>query len=860
MTFGPPLDSAFPPKTIQIKQSVIEKNGLSRPQTTSAKPPALHRPTNKFLHHLPELHIEFKPLVQVDPSVLTTAVARGVPLQNPRPGDYLLNKTSSTEGIASKKSLELKKRYLLGESASPALTPSPLSSIGLMKSDSTSVLDSKFKHFHSNISAGQKMLAAPPSTTATAAATSNSGSSPAASCSTAPGLMHSATTIDMLPALQSRIAAAAQLSPPIGGGDKPTAVSTPAMPSTAVIVAPLPQPETPAETETATPLITHETIDLCTPDKSQRDIRRLNLTEEIRKNEEFIRKLDQTAPPTATSSLNSDTLLTIDLTEEVTPERRSSGDKNAAAAAAAAASAAAAERSKVAIDAMLAVTTTTVAAAAATNASAALKDPQSTTILEEDSLSSSISLTSSSTSSVDEIPHYVLDSTTSPETHRAESTAKDQLVLSAVTTPPETRTTQTPFEPSPPSVASRHHHDELMQIDSLMIVDGKYVGDPADLVHMRLPADVNAAAVRAQPAEQPPLIEPPPLNIPSPFRLGASAAPRREYVRPLRSTASAGGALRPELKFDTRNENKIDTLQSMPRPAKPCQLDVQRPLVAVTDAAVDLDKTPTAAAPSTAVLSGTGKSAKQLQQQQHSDSETEDVETGAGLTETELSDWAADDAVSENFVDIEFVLNSNKGTIKRNKKKRHSHQLAANLKSTAAAGEPTTSGGGGPSQRSSGSGSGKKAAEQQQRCPLARDLELDEIEFMDTGSEDSCMESYSATNQAMLRNRGYVQFVQTTIAPVESATRTTPNAVGQLPASARCLSERSANSTATGTTATPVNSKQDAYSYKSDAGYGSSPKDSLDRNVAVEDVIQERPGIDYIEQGACVLGKLLYSF
>lgn len=93
-----------------------------------------------------DILLKFKPLVQVDPSVLNSNIA---PLRNPRPGDYLLNKTPSTEGIASKKSLELKKRYLLGESNAGS---------GIMKSGSTSILDSKLRNFHSNISECQKLL------------------------------------------------------------------------------------------------------------------------------------------------------------------------------------------------------------------------------------------------------------------------------------------------------------------------------------------------------------------------------------------------------------------------------------------------------------------------------------------------------------------------------------------------------------------------------------------------------------------------------------------------------------------------------------------------------------------------------
>ncbi|XP_066592367.1 F-actin-monooxygenase MICAL3 [Prorops nasuta] len=71
------------------------------------------------------------------------------PLVNPRRGDYLLNRTHSTEGIASKLSLELKKRYLLGGSAVAG---------SVMKSGSTSNVDTKLSNFSDAISQHQKLL------------------------------------------------------------------------------------------------------------------------------------------------------------------------------------------------------------------------------------------------------------------------------------------------------------------------------------------------------------------------------------------------------------------------------------------------------------------------------------------------------------------------------------------------------------------------------------------------------------------------------------------------------------------------------------------------------------------------------
>ncbi|XP_071876598.1 molecule interacting with CasL isoform X2 [Bombus fervidus] len=71
------------------------------------------------------------------------------PLINPRKGDYLLNRTHSTEGIASKLSLELKKKYLLGGTAFGS---------SVMKSGSASNVDTQLRNFTDAISQHQKLL------------------------------------------------------------------------------------------------------------------------------------------------------------------------------------------------------------------------------------------------------------------------------------------------------------------------------------------------------------------------------------------------------------------------------------------------------------------------------------------------------------------------------------------------------------------------------------------------------------------------------------------------------------------------------------------------------------------------------
>ncbi|KAM3968950.1 LOW QUALITY PROTEIN: molecule interacting with CasL [Aphomia sociella] len=73
----------------------------------------------------------------------------------PLPQDYPLSRTRSAGGIATKRALELKRRYLLGEPSPPAVR----------KSDSTSQLDTKLEAFRSNITEFQKMLHPAPTPT-----------------------------------------------------------------------------------------------------------------------------------------------------------------------------------------------------------------------------------------------------------------------------------------------------------------------------------------------------------------------------------------------------------------------------------------------------------------------------------------------------------------------------------------------------------------------------------------------------------------------------------------------------------------------------------------------------------------------
>lgn len=101
------------------------------------------------------IKLEFSPLAEsksasvLSKNTLNSVLSKPTPLLNPRKGDYLLSKTQSTEGIATKMSLELRKKYLLGNTG--AMNP-------IAKSGSATILDSKLKNFASNITECQKLL------------------------------------------------------------------------------------------------------------------------------------------------------------------------------------------------------------------------------------------------------------------------------------------------------------------------------------------------------------------------------------------------------------------------------------------------------------------------------------------------------------------------------------------------------------------------------------------------------------------------------------------------------------------------------------------------------------------------------
>lgn len=748
-----------------------------------------------------DIHLEFKPLVEVDPTIKLSQ--NRAPLSIPRPGDYTLSKTASTEGIASKKSLELKKKYLLGE---------PAGGTGVLKSGSASALDSKFKSFHSNITECQKLLNPAP---------------------------------EISPTMQTFLQKTAPAPPPSllslrkeallsGSNDEKENVYDGKM------MAGLGSQKRYAETVNAT-LVENklnemkreeegkrddrpnnneriiETIDLITPEKEKKVDGNRQEENGERKNEEDgdkivemrnISNLKHMYIDLTADSPNCDrSLVETTLNFSMTPPSARGGvmqsngelknsvpdiisnikiDKN----------------ENTVEEIMVEEEERTRSPAHETSIQvpdmAWSQDQDEEELCEDDEEddddidSDSISDSStSSTSSVEDIPHFILDSTTSPETQHDERFV--------------------------PRVEIRDTAGELMQIDSLMIIDGKYIGDPEDLKLLeKLPPDTKIAAEISQqemnldsicvalveepkgettedddeerdrtptpPQQVENLIAPIPLPVQE-LELGQDTPKSAPTTQPSSPTNP-----KPELKFDSRNENKLESMINLPLVLDRNDQPVEKPrnLNFTSRRSPDTDAEKTPLAPSQLL--------PQLAKAEGSDSETE--LTAQNLTETELSDWAADDAVSENFVDIEFALNSNKGTIKRNKPKHGRLQQKKSISTPLA---PIVV-------------SKQTQHHQSSEDGIMKNLAIEDIEFMDTGSEEeSCIETYSTTNRAMLKNRGYVEFVD-------------PSDSRKLPY-------------------TIVGSNQNQ-------SYSQTSKPAL-----VEAINKQVAGVDYIEQGAYLLNS-----
>ncbi|XP_055384739.1 F-actin-monooxygenase Mical isoform X4 [Condylostylus longicornis] len=793
------------PTKVQIKSIVID-NGMPGSQPKLRTVTNTHATTTALQTALSHQKLEFKPLVQVDPSLLNS---NRVPLKNPRPGDYLLNKTASTEGIASKKSLELKKRYLLGGE--------DILGNKIMKSGSTSVLDSKLKNFHSNISECQKLL------------------NPAAEIS--PGMK---TFLDRTKLVNSNEKLGNILQSDIVNKSNTksdlTSKSEQKLPESNLpqndfvmnqneinkMETTKKQHEFKTNTPVKIPSPIIETIDLISPEKTVPiiDLNESNIPS----------ALNVSSPEifNARNSLDGQKLLLT--TIEVIDLTKASSDENEPCSIIRNTPLPSSNETKNVIPDILThtekyktdsersanteenkIVTTNVSKREETN-----DDCQETSIevpsipwakksdkdeecdnVETDSLTSE----SSSTSSLNDIPHYILDSTTSPDTQNGFNLFSNSSAA----------------EPIVPRLEIHDSSGTLMQIDSLMIIDGQYIGDPEDLKLMEIPegmttststitADTiieNSSSSQSKSSEKD--------DVENKTAHKDSSEINETF---LTKDATNPKAVKPEkkieLKFDTKNENKVESLKNLPlvleasdaklvkeRPVKPNTLEIGKPVMSSSIISplksVDNDKTPVASE----------KNITPITENPVSDSETE--VTGQVLTETELSDWTADDAVSENFVDIEFVLNSNKGTIRRNKKGSKKKPSGPNsfsssifkanrLASLATSETPTKECGG-----------------------ILENLAIGEIDFMDTGSEGSCAEAYSATNRALIQNHGYIEFIE--------------------------------NDAVTPTLTSPYH--QDNKNSINKNNYHNSVTNVYKRSNSNKEI----PGIDYIEQGACILGS-----
>ncbi|XP_011194493.2 F-actin-monooxygenase Mical isoform X6 [Zeugodacus cucurbitae] len=789
------------PTKVQVKTTVIASTAGQRhhvPTTNTANAHNLHNKGSylqKYQVNPPQP--QFKPLVQVDPTLLTKT---RTPLQNPRPGDYLLNKTASTEGIASKKSLELKKRYLLGEQGNGNK---------IQKSGSTSVLDSRIRSFQSNISECQKLL------------NPGSGISPSMKTfldrtklgeSSNNDLMRSATT-NILNDLKVEITIQKASSTASTDNEKENLFvnsknelnkgmeySETVNTTLVETVNNKKSPSTPTNSHTIL-----GTIDLVTPEKEKPksiiDITKVDIpTKMLESNIDFIENINvDDAQMKLNSPENNETLLTADSNKiiDLTCESPVKSDNTIIEELKPDVSKDVKERipdllGHIGQEVKSTPLRQTEDQQHLLSHSCDEEKMDSPEKLEElfdndtlqiqvpnipwntrktDTMSSTTgSSCTSGSSSIEDIQHYILESTTSPDTQTGGMAIGHQV----------------------PRVEIHDTSGTLMQIDSLMIIDGKYIGDPEDLKYMEIPAGVvvpEPPTIKTSEIEDENEADMEPVTAtPEPVEctvIEADAikldededtenADTEEQLPPLPEKGPPLPERGPpniktsNLKFDTKNENKVESLKHLPliveqtvehtKAVKPVTLNlstVQKspntpttPTAAVAGSI--MDRTPN----SPLVDSDITPTGELLSR--GSDSETELTGTGQALTETELSDWTADDCISENFVDMEFVLNSNKGTIKRNKKEKRRLSAASKL--------PTTI---------------EMLGEINKTAPVAefegilKSIDIDDIEFMDTGSEGSCAEAYSATNTALLRNRGYMEFIETT--PKQTPThKTTP--------------------------------------------------------------------------------------
>uniref|UniRef100_A0A182SNR4 Uncharacterized protein n=1 Tax=Anopheles maculatus TaxID=74869 RepID=A0A182SNR4_9DIPT len=842
----------------------------------------------------PSFHLEFKPLVEVDPTI--KLVQNRAPLAVPRPGDYVLSKTASTEGIASKKSLELKKKYLLGEGTT---------GLGILKSGSASALDSKFKSFHSNITECQKLLnpaaqISPTMQTFLKNSTTNlpstvgnrsrdesstvpvpalpsesvndtekenvyegkrtgSGNANGSSSTLALGANKRSSLVETINTTLvenklNEIKSNESFPAPAGKEDQKSEqqpIASEQQQTRSHNSSPVSKTKHPQGGEQDSVGNGHidptaklknsinnnnnnnkrnnnnnnnndeevlEIIDLVTPEKVKVSTNRDNVANETGGlgEHKYITNLKQTYIDLTTDSPNCDrSLVETTLDFSIAPSKLGNERPTNSSAVPDIISNIRIDSNENKIEPNATPANGVVVkqkqVGKATSSPPEQQQAQQqqgedgcheTTLqvpldvpwtkeeeIESDSISesgsnsseissSSSSSSSSSTSSVEDIPHFILDSTTSPETQNDERFV--------------------------PRLEVRDATGELMQIDSLMIIDGRYIGDPEDLKLMeKLPPDTQIAAQMLQ-AE----INQDSINtvvegecaLPCAGQLDDEGTARANHpgdtstvetksdteegecastptplpakADPVSSLSNFVSQRNPGFKFDSRNENKIDTLKNLPfvldadqrsSLQKSMHLNLNQPPV---DVETDTEQTPMAGEiPGGKLLASPTVPLYTKGAPPDADSDSQDdteVTTQNNLTETELSDWAADDAVSENFVDLEFALNSNKGTIRRNHKPKHLRLQHKKL--------PSSSNGDVAAMVRSVPASYTAAHPQPRNGITAtedgiiRNLALEDIEFMDTGSEEeSCIETYSTTNRMMLKNRGYVEIMDPSV-------------------------------------------------------------------------------------------------
>uniref|UniRef100_A0A182UUU9 BMERB domain-containing protein n=1 Tax=Anopheles merus TaxID=30066 RepID=A0A182UUU9_ANOME len=783
----------------------------------------------------PSFHLEFKPLVEVDPTI--KLVQNRAPLAVPRPGDYVLSKTASTEGIASKKSLELKKKYLLGEGTT---------GLGILKSGSASALDSKFKTFHSNITECQKLLnpaaAVQVSPTLQPFLKASAPAAPVPVTPVAPGPTESANDTEKENVYEGKRSGNGQPnvvgSVGAGAANKRSSLvetinttlvenklneikSSECFPALPPKEEPPEQPPVTSPAQNGSPAKPSESnghLDHAAKLKNSINNNNNHSSNGTQNNNNHHHHTPVNNKANNHNNNNNngeeeEEVEVIEIIDIVTPEKgkattASPTHREVASSGATHEPIAGPERKYIGAlkhayidlttdspncDRSLVETTLDFSIApskVAGGGAGAIGPERPTNSNAMPDPASGNARNDSNDNTIEQTANGGLAERQPPkEQQRAVEEEREQEEGCHETT------LQVPLDHGDerfvPRLEVRDATGELMQIDSLMIIDGRYIGDPEDLKLMeRLPPDTQIAAQLLQaemnqdsistvvesapehpgqaernadeqvvPAEEEEEEEerastptPPPAKPEEPVAEDQAATTTKAPSLSNFVSQRTGG-----FRFDSLHEHKLDTLKNLPFvleaqrsavPPKPTHLSLAEPRPPESE--TDAEQTPMAGEmlPPLVAVAAT----------QDPDSDSPDdteVTTQNNLTETELSDWAADDAVSENFVDLEFGLGAGRGaTVRRNQKPKHLRL---------------------PAKRDGGPNARGAVLPLAATAPLAtedgiiRNLALEDIEFMDTGSEEeSCIETYATTNRMVVKNRGYMEIMD----PAVEAQRT----------------------------------------------------------------------------------------